>query len=150
MPHEFKKVHLSNTDGMDSLKSLLPPHEKRGLIFIDPSFELKEEYKQIPAAIKKAYARFSNGVFCLWYPVVNRRSSDQLIRAMQEIGANNTLRIEFNLTMAPMEGMSGCGLCIINPPYTFADEMKSALDVLRTFFNPGVSSYIIKQTPNLL
>ncbi len=144
MAHFNKKVHVSNTDGMLSLKALVPPPEKRGLIFIDPSFEIKDEYKTIPAAIKQAYSRFSNGVFCLWYPVVNRKLADQLIRGMKDIGAQNSLRIEFNLTMAPKEGMSGCGLWIINPPFTLGDEIKSALDTLRTYFNPGVSSYIIE------
>lgn len=144
MPHFNKKVHLSNTDGMLSLKALIPPPEKRGLVFIDPSFEIKDEYKLIPAAIKQAYTRFSNGVFCLWYPVVNRKLTDQLIRGMKEIGAKNALRVEFNLTLAPKEGMSGCGLWIINPPFTLAAELKSALDTLRTYFNPGISSYIIE------
>lgn len=144
LPHLNKKVHSSNTDGMAALKALLPPLEKRGLIFIDPSFEIKEEYKEIPAAIKQAFTRFSNGVFCLWYPVVNKRLVEKLIRGMKEIKATNTLRIEFNLTMSPMEGMSGTGLCIINPPYTFAQEMKIVLNTLRTYFNPGVSSFIIE------
>lgn len=144
MPRFNKKVHVSNTDGIASLTALLPPQEKRGLIFIDPSFEIKDEYKHIPAAIKKAFSRFSNGVFCLWYPVVNKRFTNQLIRGMKDIGAKNALRIEFNLTMAPQNGMSGCGLWIINPPFTLEDELKSVLDVLRTFFNPGISSYIIE------
>jgi len=144
MPHWNKKVHVSNTDGLDCLKSLLPPLEKRGLIFIDPSFEMKNEYKEIPKAIKQAYIRFSTGVYCLWYPVVNRRLTEQLIRGMTSIGADKSLRIEFNLTMAPKEGMTGCGLWIINPPYTFAADLKTVLDTLRTYFNPGVSSYIIE------
>lgn len=144
MAHFNKKVHLSNTDGMASLKALLPPAEKRGLIFIDPSYEIKDEYKEIPIAIKQAYERFSNGVFCLWYPVVNKKLTERLLRGMKEIGAKNTLRIEFNLTLAPKDGMSGCGLYIINPPFTLAAELKTALDTLRTYFNPGVSSYIIE------
>jgi 23S rRNA (adenine2030-N6)-methyltransferase len=144
MPHFNKKVHLSNTDGIHTMKGLLPPLEKRGLIFIDPSYEIKEEYREIPVAIKNAFARFSTGVYCLWYPVVNKKLTEQLIRRMQDIGANNALRIEFNLTLAPKAGMTGCGLWIINPPYTLADELKSVLDTLRTYFNPGVSSYIIE------
>ena len=144
MPHFNKKVHLSNTDGMAALSALLPPPEKRGLIFIDPSFEIKDEYKQIPTAIKRAFNRFSTGVYCLWYPVVNRKLRDQLIRGMSDIGAKNALRIEFNLTLAPKDGMSGCGLWIINPPFTFADEIKTVLDTLRTYFNPGISSYIVE------
>lgn len=144
MPHLNKKVHLSNSDGIASLNALLPPAEKRGLIFIDPSFERKEEYKEIPVALKKAYSRFATGTYCLWYPVVNRKLNEQLARGMQSIGCKNLLRAEFNLTMAPKEGMTGCGLWIINPPYTFAAEIKTIFDDLRTCFNPGVSSYIIE------
>lgn len=145
LPRQNKKVHYSDTDGIAAMRALLPPPEKRGLIFIDPSFEIKEEYRDIPAAIKQAYSRFSTGVYCLWYPVVNRRLVDKLDRNMKEIKADKALRIEFNLTMAPMEGMSGTGLWVLNPPYTFAEEMKTVLDVLRTYFNPGVSSYIIEE-----
>ena len=141
MPHFFKKVHLSHSDGIATMRSLLPPPEKRGLIFIDPSFEIKDEYKEIPKAIKNNYNRFATGVYCLWYPVVNKKLCEQLFRGMNDIGAKSALRVEFNLTHARSEGMTGCGLWIINPPYTFADEMKSIFDVLKTYFNPGVSSY---------
>lgn len=139
-----KKVHFSNTDAIAAMNALLPPPEKRGLIFIDPSFEIKDDYKTIPLAIKQAYSRFSTGVFCLWYPLVNKKLTDKLNRGMKEINAKDSLRVEFSLTGAPMDGMSGCGLWIINPPYTFAEEIKSILTVLRSYFNPGISSYIIE------
>ncbi len=144
MPHFNKKVHTSNTDGIASMKGLLPPPEKRGLIFIDPSFERKEEYKTIPAAVKQAYAKFSNGVYCVWYPVVDKKLVGQFVRGMKDIGAKEAIHIEFNLTMAPKGGMTGCGLWIINPPFTLAQDIKTALDTLRTYFNPGVSSYTIE------
>lgn len=144
LPKLNKKVHFSNTDGITAMRALLPPPEKRGLIFIDPSFEIKDEYKDIPKAIGQAYNRFATGVYCLWYPVVNRHLVDKLARGMQGINATHTLRVEFNLTMAPMEGMSGCGMWIINPPYTMAEEMKTVCELLKKYFNPGVSSYIIE------
>lgn len=139
-----KKVHFSNTDGIEAMKALLPPPEKRGLIFIDPSFEIKEEYKEIPLSIKHAYSRFATGVFCLWYPLVDKKLTDRLNRGMKGINAKNALRIEFNLTTTPMAGMSGCGLWIINPPFTLAEEVHTVLNILKTYFNPGSSSYIIE------
>lgn len=60
-----KRVYYSQTDGMKQLSALLPPPEKRGLIFIDPAYEVKEEYKTIPKAIITAYEKFTNGVYCL-------------------------------------------------------------------------------------
>lgn len=144
LPRLNKKAHFSNCDGIAAMKALLPPPEKRGLIFIDPSFEVKDEYKEIPLAIKHAYSRFATGVFCLWYPLVNKKLTDKLHRGMKEIDAKNSLCIEFNLTSAPTEGMSGCGLWVINPPFTFAEEMQAVLKSLKAYFNPGVSSYIIE------
>ena len=144
IPLSHKKAHFSNTDGIAALDALLPPPEKRGLIFIDPSYEIKDEYKTIPRALKHAFAKFTTGVYCLWYPVVNRRLSDQLIRRLQDIGAKNTLRVEFNLTGKVQDGMTVCGLWLINPPYTFAQEMKTLCETLKNYFNPKESFFIIE------
>lgn len=138
-----KKVHFSNTDGILAMKSLLHPR-KRGLIFIDPSFEVKDEYKEIPFAIKQAYSRFATGVFCLWYPLVNKKLTERLNRNMKEIQTKNTLHIEFTLTSTQTEGMSGCGLWIINPPFILAEELKTVLNTLKNYFNPGGSTYMIE------
>ena len=143
LPHYGKRMFCSHSDCMESLKSLLPPIERRGLIFIDPSYEVKTDYKEIPKAIKSAYARFSTGVFCLWYPLVDKRLHEQLLRGLDNIAAANTLRIEFCLSGLTQPGMTGCGLWICNAPYILANEMKIALQELRTLFNPGVSSFII-------
>lgn len=143
-PQQNKRVHFSNSDGIASLNSLLPPPEKRGVIFIDPSFEVKDEYKTIPQAIKNAYSKFSQGVYCLWYPALNPRLTEQLLRRLQQIGAKNTLRIEFHLTTKPQDGMTGCGLWIINPPFTLANEMKIACETLKKYFNSKESTYIIE------
>lgn len=144
MHRHNKKAHISHSDGIAALNALLPPPEKRGLVFLDPSFEIKDEYKLIPQAIKQAYNRFATGVYCLWYPIINKKITEQLIRGMLSIHAKNALRLEFYLTLAPKEGMTGCGLWIINPPYTFAAEIRKVLDTLKTYFNPGISSYIVE------
>lgn len=144
MSHASRKVHFSNTDGMASLTALVPPPEKRGLIFIDPSYEIKEEYKTIPQALKQAFEKFGNGVFCLWYPIVDKRLTEQLLRRLQGIGGKNALRIEFSLTSKPSEGMAGSGLWIINPPYTLANEMKVVCETLKHYFNPKECSFVIE------
>lgn len=138
-----KKVHFSHSDGISALKSLLPPAEKRGLIFIDPAYELKEEYKTIPDAIKQVFPHFAHGVYCLWYPIVNLRQSEQLVRRMTAIGAKNTLRIELHVDDPRNPGMTGCGLWIINPPYTLAATTALILDALKTLF-PVYNSVIVE------
>ena len=144
IPLANKKTHFSNSDGIAALNTLLPPIEKRSLIFIDPSYEIKDEYKTIPRAIKQAFTKFSTGVYCLWYPIVNRRLSDQLLRRLQDIGAKNALKVEFNLTSKMQDGMTGCGLWVINPPFTFAQEMQTICETLKKHFNPKESSFVIE------
>lgn len=139
-----RNVYINHSDGIKELNALVPPIERRGLLFLDPSFEIKNEYKTVPQAINQAYTRFSTGIYCLWYPIVDNRLHNQLVCGMKSINASNALQIEFNLTTRPQQGMTGCGLWIINPPWVLANEMKSILDYLRTIFNPGVSSYLIQ------
>ncbi|KGP62877.1 protein involved in catabolism of external DNA [Legionella norrlandica] len=145
IPHFNKKIHINHTDGILMLKALLPPLEKRGLIFIDPSYERKEEYKEIPAAMKNAYSRFTTGVFCIWYPIVKKVWAEQFLKGMRELNAN-AIRIEFHLDELSGQGMNGCGLWIINPPHTFSSDMQTILNTLKSYFNPGLSSYIIESS----
>ena len=140
----LKKIHFSNTDGIEALSSLLPPPEKRALVFIDPSYEIKEEYKTIPQALENAVSKFSTGVYCLWYPVVNQRSTDQLLRRLKRIKAKHTVQIEFHLNTHLANGMTACGLWLINPPFTFAAEMRTVCDTLKKYFGVPNSSYIIE------
>ncbi|ASQ45665.1 23S rRNA (adenine(2030)-N(6))-methyltransferase RlmJ [Legionella clemsonensis] len=143
LSHPGKRVFFSHSDGIAALHALLPPPERRGIIFLDPSYEIKEEYKTIPKALRLAYQQFSTGTFCLWYPLVESRLHQQLLRGLETIGAQNTIRIEFNWTCMNEKGMTGCGLWIINPPYTLKEEMNTILGQLQAFFNPGDSSFII-------
>ena len=144
LPRAGNRVFYNNSDGLDDLIALLPPAERRGLIFIDPSYEMKTDYRHIPALLQQVYRRFETGVYCIWYPIIDKKLHSQLLRGLEQVGANTHLRIEFNLTHAPLAGMSGCGLWIINPPYVLAAELKETLETLRQFFNPGVSSYLIE------
>ena len=123
---------------------MLPPTERRGLIFLDPSYEIKTDYRQVPESVKAAYQRFETGVYCIWYPLVDNKLHAQLLRGFENIGAENNLRIEFYLTGAAKAGMTGCGLWIINPPYVLQAEIKIVLETLRKVFNPGVSHYLIE------
>lgn len=143
LPKQNKRIFYKNEDGLIDLKAVLPPIERRGLIFIDPSFEMKTDYRDIPCALKQAYNRFSTGVYCLWYPLIDNKLHQQLLRGLQQIQSKNNLIIEFRLTPHQQFGMTGCGLWIINPPFLLADELNSAMQVLKQLFNPKQSSFSI-------
>jgi 23S rRNA (adenine2030-N6)-methyltransferase len=138
------KLFFAQTDGLQQLSVLLPPPERRGLIFIDPSYEIKSDYLLVPAVVAKAYQRFSGGMFCIWYPVLNHQWHLKMLSKLATLG-NKHLHVEFQLEKYAREGMNGCGVWIINPPYTLAHSLRSALRWLTTCLNPGVSTYLVKE-----
>lgn len=144
LPKSGKRIMFYPDDGFNYLNALLPPQERRGVIFMDPSYEVKTEYQRTVEALQKAYKRFSTGIYCLWYPILDTKWHMKLVNGLSQIESHHYLRIEFYQAIAAKEGMTGCGLWIINPPYVLAEEMKSALESLKKIFNPGYSSYILE------
>lgn len=115
-------------DGLQGLKAQLPPKERRGLVFIDPSFEIKTDYKTIPECLLEAYQKFSTGVYCLWYPMVDTYLHEQLLRGLDRIPCQNKLRVEWTLdrSLVPT-GMASCGLWLMNPPYLLKETLQQSL-----------------------
>jgi 23S rRNA (adenine2030-N6)-methyltransferase len=83
-------LQIKNADGLKGLVDALPPTERRGLIFIDPSYEMKTDYEDVVTAIIKAHRRFATGVFALWYPVVDRARTEQMLERLRDRYATST------------------------------------------------------------
>lgn len=137
------RAHFSHCDGLQELHALLPPMERRGLIFIDPSYEVKSDYQQIPKILDQAYHRFASGVYCLWYPIIDKRLHENFLARLDRINVKSRLSIEFYFKPADLGGMYGCGLWIINPPYLLAEELKLSLKIISERLNPPYASFRI-------
>ncbi len=141
-----KKVKAYQQDAWQGLKAMLPPAEKRGLVLIDPSYEVKQDYKTIVSSLQEAYKRFSSGIFAIWYPVLERDATEQFIRSLAQAGIRNMLRVEHCILPDDESGMTGSGMIVVNPPYTLKADMETALPVLGKLLNEcGKGSFIIEQ-----
>ncbi|WP_420911299.1 23S rRNA (adenine(2030)-N(6))-methyltransferase RlmJ, partial [Winslowiella iniecta] len=92
--NEFLKDNRARTekaDGYQQLKSKLPPHSRRGLILIDPPYELKTDYQDVVKGIQEGHKRFGTGVFALWYPVVLRQQIKRMCKDLEATGIRNIL-----------------------------------------------------------
>lgn len=130
--HSFRssrRFNLLKRDAFETLKALLPPKEKRGLIFLDPSYEVKDEYRLIAKAVADAHRRFATGVYLIWYPVLPAGRHNELFNELKRSGIRKILRIELDCgdTFPGMQ-MSGTGLLIINPPWHAQQPMKESLN----------------------
>jgi len=120
---------LHKRDAFEALKALLPPKEKRGLIFLDPSYEIKQEYANIARAVADAHKRFANGVYVIWYPLLPAGRHLDLFHELKHSHIRNILRLELDCAAAcPDMQMHGSGLLIINPPWHARQAMQHSLD----------------------
>jgi 23S rRNA (adenine2030-N6)-methyltransferase len=133
-----KRTHCVHGDGLISLKALLPPKERRALIVIDPSYEVKEDYVTIPDALIAAYRKFSTGVYLLWYPVVFQDKVQGMLRRLEK-----AIPGSLNVTLSPSapasdgRGMQGSGVFVVNPPWTLEPALKEAMPWLLKILADG-------------
>lgn len=121
-------AQVGREDGLAALVARLPPRERRGVILIDPSYELKSDYQAVPQALARAHRRFAAGTFLLWYPVIERARTDELLASLRASGIERQLRLELGLRPdAPGRGMTAAGMVVVNPPWTLEQAAADAL-----------------------
>ena len=119
-------------DGFAGLKSLLPPPSRRGLVLIDPSYELKAHYRDVQTAMRDALQRFATGTYAVWYPLLQRREAESLPQELQRLAPGDWLRVSLAI-MAPAAdgfGMHGSGLFVFNPPWNLEASLRAAMPAL--------------------
>ncbi|MCA1403241.1 23S rRNA (adenine(2030)-N(6))-methyltransferase RlmJ [Ensifer sp. IC3342] len=139
-PDDYETLHrlfdgdfqsrITKLDGWLALGAHLPPKEKRGLILVDPPFEVEGEYERLAEGLAKGYRRFAGGIFCLWYPLKKGAPIKDFHAALKALEIPKMLCVELTVRSdRDTTGLTGSGLVIVNPPFT----LKSELDVLLPF-----------------
>jgi len=140
------RFQIEQKDGYEGLKSALPPVSRRGVVLIDPSYELKHDYKISVRAIDAAMKRFATGVYMLWYPVVDRKMVQTMEKQWAKSGVKNVLQIEYcREPDSPGYGMTGTGLFVVNPPWQLAKQMKTVTDVMNQYLDDGKAEVKVVQ-----
>ncbi|AWW54895.1 23S rRNA (adenine(2030)-N(6))-methyltransferase RlmJ [Pasteurella multocida] len=143
---EFDNVTTKRYNGFQQLKATLPPKERRGLVLIDPPYELKEDYDLVVNAIEEGYKRFATGIYAIWYPVVLRQQTKRILKGLEKTGIRKILQIE--LAVRPdsdQRGMTASGMIVINPPWTLTQQMQNILPYLTNVLVPeGTGSWTVK------
>lgn len=115
-------ARLHHQDGFAMANALIPPTPRRGMLLVDPSYEVKPDYDRIPPWITRMARKWNVGVIALWYPIL----TDDRHRAMAgALAAEHpqAMRSEVRFPPArPGHGMVGSGMFVINPPYGLQAE----------------------------
>jgi 23S rRNA (adenine2030-N6)-methyltransferase len=120
-------------DGFDSLKGQLPPPTRRGVVLIDPPYELKTDYVRTLGALREALTRFPECVVIVWLPqlqLLEARQLPQRLKATADAQAKKGWLLA-RLTVADADergfGMLGSSVFVANPPHTLLPLLKSTL-----------------------
>ena len=126
-----RQVAVHHADGYAALKALLPPPERRGLVLMDPAYELKDEFDRLLEAVQVIHRRWATGIIALWYPILDRVPSLRWQRNLQKLEIPAVLCAELGLYPydAPL-GLHGAGMIIINPPWKLDETLGRLLPEL--------------------
>lgn len=144
--NQDKRVRTSNSDGYHSLKALLPTKNARALILIDPSYELKTDFKEVVEGIQQAHKRMASAQILLWYPIVDRKQTEKMIKKICTSGIRDIWRYELCMQADTQQyGMTGSGILAINPPWVLADQMRELLPAIAGQLVTDTGYYKVEQ-----
>lgn len=141
---EGRRVTVTAGDGFAGLKAVLPPPSRRGLVLIDPSYELATDYRAVVTALRDGIERFATGTYVVWYPLLQRRESVELPEKLRRAVDADWLDIALQVKAPSPDGLGlhGSGLFIVNPPWTFSDQMRGTLPWLaRALAQDGTAGF---------
>ncbi len=133
-----RQVAVHHQDGYAAPKALLPPPERRGLVLIDPAYELKDEFDRLLEAVQVIHRRWATGIVALWYPILDRAPSLRLQRTLQQLEIPAMLCAELGLY--PYDGppgLHGCGMILVNPPWKLDETLGRLLPELLRWLRVG-------------
>ncbi len=118
-------------DAWVALKALLPPKERRGVVLIDPPFEERDELERLATGLEQGLQRFATGVYIAWYPIKDPKPVARFHAALAALAIPRSLRVELMLERpVDPDRLNGCGLVVVNPPYTLEGDLAVVLPVL--------------------
>ena len=150
---DHRQVALKREDGFEGLRALLPPPSRRGLVLVDPSYEIKTDYARVGACLQESLKKFATGSYMIWYPVIPRPEAHELPRRLKTL-ANQAGKPWLHATLnigqsperapthtpgetAPRPGLTASGVFLVNPPHTLKAALQEALPAVLEVLGRG-------------
>ncbi|MCB1784332.1 MAG: 23S rRNA (adenine(2030)-N(6))-methyltransferase RlmJ [Alphaproteobacteria bacterium] len=133
LQHNMKNTNaqMYQRDGYEGLLALSPPTPRRGLVFIDPSYEIKTEYQDIPRHIEKLVRKWNVAVIAIWYPLLPANNHKPMLERLQALNLPKSFTHE--VTFPPANeghGMIGSGMFYANIPFGVEENLKTLENIL--------------------
>lgn len=132
-----KQHQIHQRDAFEGLLATLPQTHPRTAIIMDPSYEIKADYDEIPKIIRKTLQTKRQSIILLWYPILTANRHERMIRALSDDlqPDQEYLISEWQPNSTEIQdsiGMKGSGLAIINPPWQLDETLSAIAKTLST------------------
>jgi len=128
----YKNARAMHMDAYECVRAHIPPAKRRGLVLIDPPFELKDEFLTLAGQMREWKKRWATSVYVLWYPIKAHLPVKELKEAAQALGLRRTWFVEALICPRDRpESLNGCGVIVFNAPYTAPERTEALLPYLK-------------------
>ncbi len=132
------RIKTIEIDGWTALSAYVPPPERRGLVLVDPPFEQDADFHRLSHGLADAHRKWATGIYALWYPIKDRGEPDALAKRLRRLGIGKILRAELNVALrSDPSRLNGCGMILVNPPWTLESELSVLLPALAGILQRG-------------
>lgn len=128
--------HVGFSDGFAALKAEMPPPSRRGVVLIDPPYEIKSDYAKVVAGVREVLHRFAQAVILVWIPQLALVESAQLphrvTTAAKGVAPRGWLHVRLSVQATDSQGfgLAGSHMIVINPPHGLHDTLRDVLPYL--------------------
>lgn len=107
-------VAIHRRDGLEGGLALAPMTPRRGLVLVDPSYEVKTEYTEVAGFVRRLVAKWPEVAVLVWYPLLPAGRHRELITGLHPLAVRVD---EVRFDPEPARGMTGSGLALLNAPH---------------------------------
>jgi 23S rRNA (adenine2030-N6)-methyltransferase len=140
------RVKVENMDGYTCLKAFLPPDERRGVVLIDPPFEVTDEFARMTKGLHNAYTRWATGIYALWYPIKSPAEIHLFHHDVKALNIPRCTAFDFMLRQSvDAEILNGCGMLLVNAPWVLGDEIRTIAPALIQHMTGGAGTLRVNE-----
>jgi 23S rRNA (adenine2030-N6)-methyltransferase len=120
------QARITKKDGLKHANRITPPDPRRGVMVIDPSYEIKSEYTEMAQFVQNMHSKWNIGIIMLWYPLLKNGAHIDMIQTLEAANLKDFYKheVSFSHLNNPAHGMMGSGLLFVNTPFGMQEKLQ--------------------------
>jgi 23S rRNA (adenine2030-N6)-methyltransferase len=116
-------AEVHGRDGYEGVLGIAPLTPRKGLVLIDPAYEVKSEYEQVAEFVPALSAKWPEATIMVWYPLLVAGNHDRLIEGLRP---HDPVIDEMAFAADTGLRMQGSGIAIVGAPFGTEDCLSAA------------------------